>query len=161
MGDHTETVQIKYDPEIISFGEFLKVFYEIHDPTFKYQSPQYMSLILYHDPEQKDLAQKEKKKLSEKFMGEVQTRIEEYISFYPAEDYHQKYFLQAFPEIMKELKKNSPDFQTLIKSKTAARINGYISGFGSKEQLEKGLQKFNLDQETKRIIQNLFTYKNR
>ena len=57
MGDHTETVDIDYDPNQTSYAELLNIFWNNHDPCTK-NKKQYMSAIFYHDEEQKELALK-------------------------------------------------------------------------------------------------------
>lgn len=55
LGDHTETVEITYDPKQISYEELLAYFWRRHDPTAK-QKTQYKSIIFYHDEAQKKAA---------------------------------------------------------------------------------------------------------
>ena len=95
---HAETLQLKYDPDEISFEKLLEVFWNKHDPTTKNrQGPdigeQYRSIIFYHNPEQKKLAEESKEKLdsSGKYRNPVVTEIIPAGTFYPAEDYHQQY----------------------------------------------------------------------
>ncbi len=94
---HTEVVQIEFYQEEINYDELLEKFWEIHDPTQKNrQGPdigyQYRSVIFYHNEEQKEKAIKSKEKISNKFDKDIETRIEKAKEFYPAEEYHQKYF---------------------------------------------------------------------
>lgn len=98
---HAEVVQVKYDPETISFEKLLSVFWDCHNPTtLNRQGPdighQYRSVIFYHNDEQKNLAKKIKDKLekAEKFNDPIVTAIEPFKNFYPAEEYHQKYFMK-------------------------------------------------------------------
>ena len=97
--DYAEVVQIKYNPSIISFNELLKVFFTIHDPTTLNRQgndigSQYRSVIFYHTNEQKSIAEQvivqfEKDQIWESL---IVTQVAEFISFYPAEDYHQNYY---------------------------------------------------------------------
>ena len=96
---HVEVVQLEYSPEIISYGELLENFWNIHDPTQKNrQGPdigtQYKSIIFYHDNEQKIIAEGAKKELNESnnYKAEIQTEIKPAGKFWIAEEYHQKYF---------------------------------------------------------------------
>jgi peptide-methionine (S)-S-oxide reductase len=95
---HAEVVELTYDPEKITYEELLRVFWDIHDPTTKNrQGPdvgtQYRSAIFYHSPEQKTAAGLSKKDLeqSRKYSKKVVTEIIEATTFYPAEEYHQRY----------------------------------------------------------------------
>jgi peptide-methionine (S)-S-oxide reductase len=96
---HAEVVQITFDPKVVSFQELLEVFWQTHDPTTLNRQgpdsgPQYRSVIFYHTPEQKDLAEHFKKKLdtSGAFAKPIVTEIVAFSAFYPAEKYHQNYF---------------------------------------------------------------------
>jgi len=96
---HAEVIQITYDPEIISFDELLKVFWEVHDPTTLNRQgndvgPQYRSVIFYHNEEQKQKAEKYKNALNENnvFGKPVVTEISPFAVFYAAENYHQNYY---------------------------------------------------------------------
>merc|ERR1712026_93144 len=57
LGDHTETVDLDYDPNVTDYAELLNIFWNNHDPCTK-QKRQYMSAIFYHDEEQKRLLRK-------------------------------------------------------------------------------------------------------
>jgi peptide-methionine (S)-S-oxide reductase len=96
---HAEALQVKYDPKEISYEELLDLFWSIHNPTTKNrQGPdigsQYRSIIFYHTPEQESIAKKSKQVLddSNKFQNKIVTEIVPASTFYPAEDYHQKYY---------------------------------------------------------------------
>ncbi len=98
---HAETVEVIYDPTIISYEELLKAFWETHDPTtLNRQGPdigdQYRSVIFYHNEDQKQAAQASKEKLekSGKYNREIVTQIIAAPTFYPAEDYHQQYLMK-------------------------------------------------------------------
>ena len=96
---HAETVQIVYDPTIISYDELLKVFWETHDPTTLNrqgddEGTQYRSVIFYHTPEQKEKAEHYKAALNKSgaYNNPIVTAIEPFKNFYSAENYHQNYY---------------------------------------------------------------------
>lgn len=96
---HAESVQVTFDPAVVSYEELLEVFWRNIDPTdlsgqFADRGPQYRTAIFYHDEEQKKLAEASKKNLEEtkKFERPVLTEIVPVTEFYPAEDYHQDYY---------------------------------------------------------------------
>ena len=95
---HAETVKIDYDTEQITFGELLEVFFRIHDPTqLNRQGPdigsQYRSAIFYTNKHQHDTAREKKATLNNSgFTRPIASEITAFSSFYPAEDYHQRYF---------------------------------------------------------------------
>jgi peptide-methionine (S)-S-oxide reductase len=95
---HAEAVEVTYDAERIGYDDLLKVFWEIHDPTQKdRQGPdvgtQYRSAIFVHDAEQRRLAEESRAALerSGQLRRPVQTEIQPAATFWPAEEYHQRY----------------------------------------------------------------------
>lgn len=96
---HYEAVQIRYDPERITYEELLEVYWRQVDPTdtsgqFADRGPQYRTAIFYHDRSQKELAEKSKLQLEQsgKYDKPVATEILPYKNFYLAEDYHQDFY---------------------------------------------------------------------
>jgi peptide-methionine (S)-S-oxide reductase len=96
---HAEAVQVEFDPDEISYGELLDVFWNNHNPTtLNRQGPdvghQYRSAIFYHNDEQKEIAEKSKESLDQsgKHTDPIVTEIVSAPSFFKAEEYHQKYF---------------------------------------------------------------------
>jgi peptide-methionine (S)-S-oxide reductase len=99
MTGHAEVVQITYDPAILSYEDLLTVFWRIHDPTTLNRQgadvgTQYRSTILYHNDEQKAIAEKSKAETdaAKVWPDPIVTEIVLLGKFYPAEDYHQNYF---------------------------------------------------------------------
>lgn len=95
---HAEVVRVEYDPAEVSYEELMNVFWENHDPTtLNRQGPdvgtQYRSVIFYHTPEQRELAEKSRaeQERSGKYNAPIVTEIKPAPSFYRAEDYHQRY----------------------------------------------------------------------
>ena len=96
---HVEAVRVKYDPSVITYEQLLDKFWRHIDPTdpagqFVDRGSQYRSVIFYHNAEQKRLAEKSKKELSEsgRFIKPIVTEILEAGIFYTAEEYHQDYY---------------------------------------------------------------------
>ena len=95
---HAEVIQIIFDPKITSYKKLLEVFWESHNPTtLNRQGPdvgtQYRSVIFYHSPEQKEIAEKSLKDQEEEgvYTSPIVTKIVEATPFYKAEEYHQQY----------------------------------------------------------------------
>lgn len=97
--NHAESVEIVYDPSVISFRKLLEVFFLIvHDPTqLNYQGPdkgrEYRSVVFYNSPQQKKIAQEyidylEKNRV---YPSPIVTILEELDRFYHAEEYHQDF----------------------------------------------------------------------
>jgi peptide methionine sulfoxide reductase msrA/msrB len=96
---HTEAIQVTFDPEQISYGEILDIFWRSMDPTdaggqFADRGTQYRPSIFVHDEAQKAIATKSKQALmdSGKFDKPIVVEIVDFDAFYPAEDYHQDYY---------------------------------------------------------------------
>jgi len=96
---HAEVVQIAYDPEVVSYDQLLKVFWESHDPTtLNSQGPdvgtQYRSIILYHNEAQRQAARKSWQALTAArvYPSPIVTELVPLKWFYPAERYHQDYY---------------------------------------------------------------------
>lgn len=97
--EHAESIQITFDPKIISYEKLLEVFFLTHNPTSMNRQgndvgTQYRSVIFYHDQKQKSQAEKIKQKIEdEKIYDEkIVTEITPFTAFYPAENYHQDYW---------------------------------------------------------------------
>jgi len=96
---HAESVLVEFDPSVVSYDQLLESFWSMHSPTTKdRQGPdvgtQYRSAIFYHTPEQRDkaMASKAKQERSERYGGRpIVTEIVPASTFYPAEEYHQRY----------------------------------------------------------------------
>lgn len=98
---HAEVIQVTYDPEEISYNDLLTVYFSSHDPTTPNSQgadvgTQYRSIILYGTDEEKEIAEKRIAELQNELTGgtRVVTEIKKLDKFYPAEDYHKKYFEQ-------------------------------------------------------------------
>ena len=96
---HAESIQIKFDPNVISFEKILDIFWHTHDPTTLNRQgndigTQYRSAIFYHDEKQKEIAEKSKKDLEQKglYKDPIVTEITPFKNFYVAEDYHKNYY---------------------------------------------------------------------
>jgi peptide-methionine (S)-S-oxide reductase len=149
----TEAVRIEYYPKKISYEALLDAFWSSHDPTAVSWSTQYKSVILYHTEEQKKLALATKTRLEEKLKRKVLTEILPAGIFYFAEDYHQKYMLRGSRELVWILNDIYPSDAEMVASTAAARLNGYISGLGKPEDIERELQAAGLSKEvTAKII---------
>jgi peptide-methionine (S)-S-oxide reductase len=96
---HAEVVQVTFDPEVVTYEQLLEVFWAMHDPTqVNRQGPdhgsQYRSIILTHSDEQRAAAEASRDRAQMKFSSRIATEITPFAVFYPAEDYHQRYYLK-------------------------------------------------------------------
>jgi peptide-methionine (S)-S-oxide reductase len=144
LGDHAETIQIDYDPTRISYKELLAIFWANHNPTRSALKRQYMSAIFIHNDEQKRLALETRDRAAARAKGTITTEIVPFASFYLAEEYHQKYYLQQTPELLREFSAIYPAARDFINSTAAARVNGYLSSYGSLADLTGEISTFGL-----------------
>ncbi|NPA37041.1 MAG: peptide-methionine (S)-S-oxide reductase MsrA [Chlorobi bacterium] len=96
---HAEVVKITYYPDSVSFGELLRVFFTVHDPTTLNRQgndvgTQYRSAIFYYTDTQKKEAEETIKKLNNSgiYDSPIVTEVTKAGEFYPAEDYHHDYY---------------------------------------------------------------------
>jgi methionine-S-sulfoxide reductase len=155
IGDHSETVQLDYDPERISYQDLLDVFWSSHSPTSKPWSRQYASLVLYHDDSQERLALKSKARYEARTGLKTFTEIAPYSEFYLAEGYHQKYYLRQYPELNQEFASIYPNLAGFVDSTATARVNGYVGGHGPCDQLKEELGSYGLSDQANRILLDL------
>jgi peptide-methionine (S)-S-oxide reductase len=101
---HAESVQVTFDPKVISFKELLQIFFTMHDPTTLNRQgedigSQYRSVVFYHDEQQRETAQQVIREFTEEkvWNSPVVTQVEPFKAFYMAEDYHAEYF-ERHPE---------------------------------------------------------------
>lgn len=96
---HAESIRIEFDPKVISYRDFLEVFFATHDPTTVNQQgndagEHYRSVIFYTRPEQKAEAEKyiEELAVSGEYHAPIVTEVKPLGEFYEAEEYHQRYY---------------------------------------------------------------------
>ena len=159
LGDHTETVQVDYDPSRITYEQLLAVFWDSHSPTHRPSSRQYMSIIFYHNDEQRRLAEASKARgYREPASGRAKrkahlyTEIRPFTAFTLAEDYHQKYYLRGARELAREFAAIYPKEADFVASTAAARVNGYLGGNGTPEALKAQIDSFGLSPARRKAL---------
>ncbi len=144
LGDHTETLQIDYDPLRISYEELLEIFWQAHDPAGRAWSTQYKAAVFHHSEEQKRLALETRDRLAARLGKPIHTEIIPFSRFFPAEAYHQKYYLRGNKRLLKDLERHFPQEIALMNSTAAARVNGYAGRNGSAESLKAEIKRYGL-----------------
>ena len=158
LGNHSETIEIEYDPDQISYAELLDIFWAGHSPTVPSYSRQYMSIIFYHNEEQRQLAMKTRDQQQEQRGSEIYTEILPAGDFYLAEGYHQKHRLRSESDLLQEFAAIYPDEEDLIASTAVARVNGYLGGNGTRAQLERELSSLGLSPEGQQHLLDLVSW---
>ena len=139
LGDHTEAVQIEFDPKQVSYRKLADLFWNSHNPQDRSGSRQYMAAAFYHTEEQKRVILEARASAPSGANDKIFTQVLPASTFYPAEEYHQKYYLQGNRTLMKALEEHYPDRTDLLGSTVAARLNGYLAGHLTLEELRKAL----------------------
>jgi peptide-methionine (S)-S-oxide reductase len=137
LGDHTETVQVDFDPRKITYSQLLEIFWSSHKPTAFNWSRQYMNVIFYADERQHELALASLAAVEKKIGRKARSEVLPLRRFYPAEDYHQMYLLNRRPDLARELSRIYPKRKDFLDSTAVARLNGYVGGYGTPEQLAR------------------------
>jgi peptide-methionine (S)-S-oxide reductase len=127
----------------------LEVFWDSHNPAAPPWSRQYMSIIFYHNEEQRQIAVASKEREAARLGRNIVTEIVPFSEFYLAEDYHQKYYLRQEPLLFQELSAIYPNTSDFTNSTAVARLNGYVGGYGTPETLEKELDSLGLSEAGK------------
>jgi peptide-methionine (S)-S-oxide reductase len=141
LGDHTEALELDYDPAKLGFGQLAELVLRQSSYRRQSYSRQYRNAIFYH-------SQAEKQELLEiaKKFPEAQFDLEPLGTFYRAEDYHQKYYLQG-SSLMSEYKKLYPDHKSFVDSTSATRANAIIDGNLGKLNLHNLVPKLGLSEK--------------
>jgi methionine-S-sulfoxide reductase len=152
IGDHSETIQIDYDPTKITYKELLKVFWSSHSPCQDSGIRQYKAILFYHNEEQKKLALETRDQEAARRKSRILTEIVPACKFYLAEDYHQKYALRGNDVLMQEFNRLYPKAKDFTDSTAAARVNAYLDGHGTYAALQKEIKSFGLSAEGNRVL---------
>lgn len=140
MGDHTECFQVDYDPSVIAYADLVKLFLKSGSHSRKPWSDQYKSILFYHDEEQERVAR-------ELVDPALYLELRPAVVFYEAEDYHQKYYLRQ-SALEREFLAMYPELRDFVDSTAAARVNGYVSGYGKGDQLTRELPLLGLSEKS-------------
>ncbi len=155
LGDHTEAVQVDYDPRRISYERLLEIFWNSHTPTSRNWSTQYKNAIFYHDEKQRQAGEDTRATLAQKTGRTLHTGVVPLRSFNLAENYHQKYLLKQRSDLTAEMARIYPLNRDFIASTAVARLNGYLGGNGSNAQLAREIDSLGLSAASRRVLESL------
>ena len=155
IGDHTETVQVDYDPGRLTYDQLLDIFWKSHSPTERYGSRQYMNAVFYHNEPQRQMAMASKAAVEQKIGSTVKSEVVPLRSFTMAEDYHQKYILKRHDDLKNEMSRIYPHHRDFVDSTASARLNGYAGGHGTRDQLSMEIESLGLSTEGKKLLTDL------
>lgn len=155
LGDHTETVQVDYDPRRITYAQLLDLFWQSHQPSRQSWSRQYRNAIFFHNEEQRLLASAARAAVAQRIGRAVQTEVAPLRSFTMAEDYHQKYTLKRQQPLRNEMTRIYPNPRDFVNSTAVSRLNGYAGGYGNDEQLSREIDSLGLSAGGKKLLAEL------
>ena len=147
IGTHAEAVTLTYDPERIGLSQLLDLFWSRCDPTRYDRRSQYRAMLFCDNEVQFEAARESARRLGKSRGCKVRTEIVLRMPFYPAEDYHQKWYLRRHPKILADLQRHYEDEAALLASVAATKMNAYLGGGGSMEQIERDGRRFGLSEE--------------
>lgn len=157
MGDHTEAIQIDYDPSLLSYEDILHIFWDSHDAVKDrdYKGRQYLSLLMVHSIQQQKSAEAVKNEWEKQNGKVIGTEIQFDRPFYPAEDRHQKYFLKRFSKAMESIRPLFPDHTSFMHSTIAARLNGFVRENGRLDEIKEEIYDWQLSEEEEAALRNM------
>jgi hypothetical protein len=136
---------------VISYEDLLDAFFRSHTPTHPSFSVQYRSAIFYRTPEEREAAQAAITAAGST-VGHVYTAVEPYTGFHSAEDYHQKYTLRRYADLTGEFRRLYPRERDFVDSTAVARVNGWLSGCATAEQLDRELAQTGLSEKAQAAV---------
>lgn len=144
LGNHTEALQVDFDPQQITFAEIVDLFWKSHSPLRGIRSRQYMTAIWFHDESQQAVINAAVQLIEKQLEAKVQTPVLPLDVFYLAENYHQKYYLQNSP-LQNRFTAMYPGFTDFNNSTAAARLNGFVGGNGSRHLFDTESDTYGID----------------
>lgn len=150
IGDHAEAVDLRFDPDVLSFDALLERFWRGHDPTFPGRG-QYRAAVYCHDDLQWEKAEATRAALLREH-GAVATEVVRDAPYYPAEGYHQKWRLRRCPKLWSELEAAFSQEAELLASATAAKLNGLVGGRVSDGEIERWIDRLGLSERGRAIL---------
>jgi len=117
-----------------------------------------MSILFFHNEGQRKLAIETRDREAARRKSKIFTEILPATEFYLAEAYHQKYRLRREPDLMKEFNAMYPNDNDFINSTAAARVNGYLDGYGVFEALQAELDTYGLSPAGSKRLLNILKH---
>lgn len=135
LGDHSESIQIDFDPKVISYAQLVQEALSQGNFGSPAYSRQYRSAIFFHSPQQKEIAEKSC------------SNVEPVGVFTRAEDYHQKYYLQQ-SNVVKDFYAMFPDDLAFTDATATMRANAIVGGYLPRQQVEALLPQLGVSEAT-------------
>lgn len=151
---HSEVVEIDYDPEVISYGQLIDVFFASHNETLRPYDQRVKSLIFYRNESEHQIAQDKLQAIRMKTPEDesVYTELKAFKVFYLAEAEHQNRSLKQEVSLYRELTEIYETPERIQLSILASKLNGYIYGYGSMESARVLLEQSGLSEASRRRV---------
>ncbi|XKG87007.1 peptide-methionine (S)-S-oxide reductase [Sutcliffiella horikoshii] len=141
MGDHTECLQIDFNPTQITFEEIVRHFWNSHNSNRgNYKGRQYLSIFLFHDYYQKEVLEKIKQETQDINSQTIGTEIAPLNYFTLAEERHQKYYLKRYQNATQKLRKFFLTEEAFNNATLVARLNSFVKGHGTLYSLKDEIE---------------------
>jgi len=124
IGDHSEALQVDYDPDVVSFADLVDLAIQNHDPRRQTGKRQYQNVLFYGSPGERETIETALGNLA----MDASTRVEQLDAFTLAETYHQKYNLRNKRALLADFEDAGYDDAGIRDSPAAAKLNGRIAG---------------------------------
>jgi peptide-methionine (S)-S-oxide reductase len=147
IGDHVETVEVLYDPAVISYEQLLQHFWRHHNARAKPIFRQYASAVFCLEKTQIESAKKQRQAWQAEGKEKILTAVLPATEFYPAAENHQKYYLRQDPILLESLPKQDR-FDTVL----AAKLNAISGRAGERSDLEHTLTQFGIDTDSQEVL---------
>jgi hypothetical protein len=118
-----------------------------------------MNAVFFHDDRQRQAAMDSKAEVEKKLGQPVNTEVAPLRTFTMAEDYHQKYIIKQHYDLHADMSRIYPLHRNFVDSTAVARLNGYASGHGDKEQLAREIDRLGLTDAGKNALRQMLTRK--
>jgi peptide-methionine (S)-S-oxide reductase len=129
LGDHTEVVQVDFDPDVLTYRDLVEDVFRQHGPLAQPAKTQYQNVVFASTATRQGAVDTVLAELDHT-VDDVATRVEGLSRFYPAEDYHQKYKLRSVSSVLGAFEEAGYTDEDIRESPIAAKLNGYVAGHG-------------------------------
>lgn len=152
-----EVNQVKFDLEHISYPQMLDIFMDNHDPFSPPPTKMYQPAVFYHNRKQKEYVERVFEEINLKDSRHLTTKIYPISELIPAPNSGQKYYLHRYSNIYNELNNMFSSEVKMLNSQIAARINGYLAGYGDENEMENELKRVELSPGSVQAIKDILS----
>jgi len=154
LGDHSEALEIDFDPTVTSYAALVDVFFQSHNPCSSPWSRQYRSAAFPRDAQQRAALEAGAARAGATRGKEVRTALEDFTGFTLAEDYHQKYRLRHVGAAAREFEGMFPTTEAFVGSVAVTKANAIAAGYGTTRELRDELGRLGLSESAQRALRD-------